>query len=205
MLRDGEPFVFRTFPVDVPAFLRTWRPGPARAVWDRHYLVAPGHGLRLAGGERVEVTRLVTDDGFRVEEAVLTATFPLDWMALTCVANVLPSSFRTVDIDGRTPQAFVDSLATPSLPQASVLVQETSSFLGSVIGRVQRLTVPDWNTRMLSVAYESPNGTALRSLLAGAGLRGVQHRDLCDELREAHRIATTPPTPVRPARPRSAA
>jgi hypothetical protein len=186
-MRDGEPFSFRVFLPGVPRFVETWRQGPRSAEWHRHYLVAPGHSLYLAKGERVELTRMRSEDGLRVEQTMLSAAFPLDWMALSLVAHVLAPSLRSADIDGRTPQGFVDSLAVAELPQASVLKDVSVAWHGTITAWTTRLSVPDWDATGVALVLEGQNAHALRALIAAAGFRGVQHRDLDDWLWQAWR------------------
>jgi hypothetical protein len=182
-MRDGEPYVFRLFPDRVPSFLATWRKGPSFSEWHRHYVVGPGYSLSLVKGERVDLTRYRVVDGFRVEQNLLSAAFPLDWMALTCIGTALPREFRDVEIDGRTPQGFVDSLAMTAIPQASVLKETETAFCGTMIARATYLTVPDAEAHGLMVAVEGSHPNALRTVLSAAGFGGLRHQDLDDWLR----------------------
>lgn len=189
-MRDVEPFVFRTFREEVPDFLRTWRQTEAAARWDRHYLIRPGHSLCLAGGTVVELKRAHTEDGFRVDRTLLAASFPLDWMSLSLVASALPRPFAVQELDGRSAQGFVDSLAFAALPQASVLKEIVRARSGGVTATAATLKVPDWNAASVALTFESVDAGALRSLLSAGGFSGLSHRDLDDWLRDAHRAAS---------------
>lgn len=186
-MSSSDPYVFRLFLSEPPAFVETWRQGPAAAEWHRHYLLSPGHGLSVVRAERVDLVRYRTIDGFRVEKTLLSSAFPLDWMGLTCIATALPHGLADLQIDGTSAQAFVDSMAVPELPQASVLKEVRTAFQGTVIARTSWLTVPEWSATGLSFSLSGMRPHALRALVRAAGFDGVQHRDLDDWLREVHR------------------
>lgn len=181
---EGEVYQFRVFLSAVPRFVQNWTQRLPRTDWDRHYLLTPGHGLRLAAGERVELTRLRSRDGFRVEEILLSARFPLDWMSLSLIGDLLPRALQTVELDGRSAQQFVDMLAFLELPQASVLKERSVATAGAITATTTRLTVPAWTAAAVSVAFESANPGALRAMVSSGPLRGLVHRDLDDWLRQ---------------------
>jgi len=186
-MSNGDPYVFRVFLTQPPAFVETWRQGPEAAEWHRHYLLSPGHGLSVVRGERVDLVRYRTMDGFRVEETLLSSAFPLDWMGLTCIATALPPALAELKIDGSSAQAFVDSMAVPELAQASVLKEVRTAFQGTVIARTSWLTVPEWDASGLAFSLSGMRPHALRALVRAGGFDGLQHRDLDDWLGEARR------------------
>ncbi|MCF3936075.1 hypothetical protein L1787_22040 [Acuticoccus sp. M5D2P5] len=190
-MRDGEPFQFGVFMREAPRFLNGWRQGPQSAQWDRHYLVAPGTGIRIIGGERIEVTRRGDGrrhgQGFGTETVLLNAAFPLDWMALTLLERQLGRHVRKGEIDGDSAQSLVDSLAIDDLVQASVLKRSRTAFHGTIIATTTALSVPDWNASAIGVMFEAANPDALRALLNAVGFGNRQHRDLDDWLRQAYR------------------
>lgn len=182
-----DTLLFRVFTKEAPEYLETWRPAGEGARWDRHYLLSPGHSLRLTEGRRVELRRMRSMSGLRTEQTMLSTVFPLDWMGLSCIDQALPASLRGVQIDGRSAQGFVDSLATAELPQASVLTRIRRFWHGTTLAEIGWISVPEWQAETVSVQFESGNAPALRALLAAAGLGAVQHHDLEDWLRSAHR------------------
>jgi hypothetical protein len=182
-----DTFLFRVFCKDAPEYLETWRPAGEGARWDRHYLLTPGHSLRLTEGRRVELRRMRSISGLRTEQTLLSTIFPLDWMGLACIDQALPASLRGLEVDGRSAQTFVDSLAVAGLPQASVLTRARRHCHGTTLAEIEWVSVPEWTAETVSVQFESGSAPALRAVLAAAGLGTVQHRDLEDWLRSAHR------------------
>jgi len=175
---SSDPFVFRVFLDRPPEFVEGWRQGPEASEWHRHYLLGPGYSMVLVRGERLDLVRRRTVEGFRVDETLLSAAFPLDWMALTCIGTAMPQPIRDIEIDGSSPQAFVDSLALDELPQASVLKQVRTAHHGTIVARTTWLTVPEWDATALSFTLSGMQPHALRALVAAAGWGGLQHRDL---------------------------
>ncbi|WP_108662649.1 hypothetical protein [Acuticoccus kandeliae] len=200
-MRDGEPFQFGVFFSAAPTFLNAWRQGPRQARWDRHYLLQPGTSLRIIGGERVELTGAETVDGFRIEKTLLNAAFPLDWMSVTLLERHVGAHLHKSDLDGRSAQTFVNTLAVPGLVQASVLKRTRTAFHGAIIASTTELSVPDWGASCAWVSFESANPDALRALLKATGLGNRQHQDLDDWLRQAYRNRR----PVAAARPAATA
>ena len=188
-MSSNDPYIFRVFVDQRPGLVDTWRQGPSSAEWHRHYLLSPGTSLSVVRAERVDLIRNRSLDGFRVQDTILSSAFPLDWMGLMCITTALPHGLSDLPIDGSNPQAFVDSLAVPELPQASVLKEIRTAYQGSVIARTTRLTVPAWRASGLSFALTGMQSAVLRSLIASAGLSGAQHTDLDDWLRSARRSA----------------
>lgn len=184
---SGDPFIFRVFLNEPPGFVEQWRQGSEASEWHRHYLVRPGHSLVLVRGERLDLVRHRTAEGFRVDHTLLSAAFPLDWMALACIGSVLPPALKDLEIDGSSAQAFVDSMAVEGLPQASVLKQVSTAFHGTIVARTTWLSVPEWEATALSFSLSGMQPHALRALISAAGWAGVQHRDLDDWLRQARR------------------
>lgn len=195
-MRDAGLYQFGVLVPDVPSIFRTWHLETEYSVWDRHYLVPDGHSLKVGEGQRVELTRRRTANGLRVEDELLRATFPLDWMALSVVERVLPRPIRGTELDGGSPQAFVDSLAFPSLPQASVHKAVEVMTRGSVTATAITARVPDWRASAVLLSFEAADAHLLRTVLAAHRFAGRPDVALDDWLREAHGLATAPPAAV---------
>ncbi|MEM6762868.1 MAG: hypothetical protein AAF615_08325 [Pseudomonadota bacterium] len=195
---DDHSFCFRVFAPTIPSFLATWRAVSETSHWERHYLVAPGHELKLRGAEAVILTRNQDLGEVSREDKILEAGFPLDWMALKVIADVLPRSISRHDLDGTSAQSLVDCLAHPELAQASVHVHTRQVVLGSTLTEISRLSVPDWKASSVALTFKSRNAHALRAVLAAAGLSRTPHETLAGWLQRAHQ-ASLPPPPVKKA------
>lgn len=178
---------FRVFVHAVPSVLRTWAHQGAWSVWDRHYLLGSRHTLKIAEGRKVSLTKHGTWAGFRVEDELLDAAFPLDWMATSLIKGLLPRGARVAGVDGRSPQAFVNSLAAPTLIQASVLKSTEVSWRNGVTVAATELTVPDWSAKGTTLAFSCDDPDRLRTVLAAHRFAGLTDCTLDDWLAAAAR------------------
>lgn len=174
-MAEQPPLQFRLFFRDSPTMFAGWRTYDEERRWDRHYIIGSNLSLRIERGERVELTRWGMVGRFAVASTVLSSAFPLDWMALSCITRSLPREFRMADIDGRSAQRFVDSLALPGLVQASVLKHERYMRDGAVMGTASRVEIPDWNARGITVNLSCQHANSLKLTLEALELDRYQH------------------------------
>ncbi|WP_146620104.1 hypothetical protein [Acuticoccus sediminis] len=191
-MRDGGSYQFGLLVPGTPAFLSTWRRTGEWSVWDRHYLVGPGHALTISGGRRLEVIRRrMTAGGLRVESELANSTFPLDWMVATVLAQVLPRRIHAAAAGARGEvQALVDALAVDWLAQASVHKHTRTFVKGRVTATLTRLDVPDWRARGIHLDLAAPDAGALLALLGECRLSPRDDLPLDAWLADAHRRAS---------------
>lgn len=187
-------YQFRLFFRDTPTMFAGWRAYDHERRWDRHYLLANNMSLRIERGERVELTRWAMHGHFAVETTVLSSAFPLDWMALSCITRSLPRDHRLTQVDGRTPQTFVDSLAQPGLAQASVLKNERYLREGAVLATSSRIEIPDWNVEAITMNLTCHHRQSLQLALEAVEMDRYQHLGFDDWMSNAHAKAFPEPT-----------
>lgn len=185
-MADHSLYQFRLFFRDMPTIFDDWRAYDDERRWDRHYLLGEGMSLRIDRGERIELSRWGEDGQFWIEHTILSCAFPLDWMALSCIARALPRELRQCEVDGRSAQTFVDSLAVPDLVQASVLKHDRHLREGSVMATLTTLSVPDWGALAITCNLVCHAPHNLHGVLARAGMDRYRHFGLDEWLAREH-------------------
>lgn len=179
-MREPGSFEFGALVAGTPTFLAKWRLMTETSVWDRHYIVGNGHGMRINSGTQLLITRRNFGSGFRVEEDVIEATFPLDWMVAVAVRRVLPKPLRQAALAARgSAQAFVDALAEERLPQASVHKLSRTYRKGGILATMCHLHVPDWDANAIHLNLKVVDPKVLTELLVENDLEA--HQDVAIE------------------------
>lgn len=140
----------------------------------------------LAEGQRVQIHKFGERDGFRTEQLLADAAFPLDWMAISLTMDVLPVANRLLDIDGRDPQSFVDSLSRPDIAQVSILKVAKRYAHGPAVAEMTDFAIPGWSTLGVMLTLEASSPIAMRAHLAALGLLDHTHVEFADYLAAVH-------------------
>lgn len=179
-MREPGSFEFGALVAGTPTFLSKWRLTSETAVWDRHYIVGNGYGVRICSGAQLLITKRNFGSGFRVEQEVVEATFPLDWLVATAVRGVLPKGLRRTALAARgSAQAFVDALAEERLPQASVHKLSRTYRKGGIMATMCHLHVPDWQADAIHLNLKVIDPKMLTELLVENDLEA--HQDVAIE------------------------